>query len=110
LLYLHPEGEFRPSVRWNEMTSYDKQLIEAKQVVNVPDLKEWLDLPEWRKHVKDPDMQQALASGFLAFVTYPVIVANRVVATVGFSRKKDKGPFSNGTMRSVLAACPLVPL
>jgi PAS domain S-box-containing protein len=39
-------------------------------------------------------MQQALEEGFRAFVSFPVIVGNHVIATVAFTRKEDKGPFS----------------
>ena len=94
LLYLYPEDGLIPSVRWDEMTSYDKQFVEARQALNVTDFEEWLDQPEWRHLRNEPNVQQFLASGFHSFVTHPVIVGNRVVATVAFSRKKDKGPFN----------------
>jgi PAS domain S-box-containing protein len=93
-LYLYPKEGFIPSVRWNEMTSYVKQFVESRQVLNVADFEEWLDQPNWRHLRGDLDVQQFLASGFQSFVTHPVIVGSRVVATVAFSRKKDKRPFS----------------
>jgi PAS domain S-box-containing protein len=94
LLYLYPEEGFIPSVRWTEMTYYDKQFVEARQALNVANFEEWLDQPKWR-HLRDQlNVQQFLASGFHSFVTHPVIVGNRVVATVAFSRTKDKGPFT----------------
>ena len=61
--YHYPEGQFRPSVRWYEMSSYAKALVNAKQVVNVPDFEEWLDRPEWRQYRDEPDTQQYSEDG-----------------------------------------------
>jgi PAS domain S-box-containing protein len=91
-LYLFPKGAYRSTVRWDEMTGVAKKLIEAKEVVNIADLGEWLARPEWRRYRKE--MQPLLDKGFRSTILYPVIIGRRVVATIGFGRKRDQGPFS----------------
>jgi PAS domain S-box-containing protein len=88
-----PGGEFRSSVRWQEMSAYARKLVDMRQVIIVDDLEEWLNRPEWRSYRDDPDMKRALQMGFRSTVSFPVIRGNRVVATFGFGRLKDKPPF-----------------
>ena len=106
--YHYPEGQFRPSVRWYEMSSYAKALVNAtgEQVVNVPDFEEWLDRPEWRQYRDEPDTQLYLKMGFRSSVSFPVISGNRVVAMVGFGRKREQDPVRQAGRGTASAACP----
>jgi PAS domain S-box-containing protein len=88
-----PGGEFRSSVRWQEMSEYARKLVEMRQVIIVADFEEWLDRPEWRIYRDDPDTKKFLEMGFRSSISFPVIKADRVVATFGFGRLKDKPPF-----------------
>ena len=90
-----PGGEFRSSVRWQEMSAYARKLVEMRQVIIVTDIEEWLSRPEWRTYRDDPDMKRALQMGFRSSISFPVIRANRVVATFGFGRMKDKPAFES---------------
>ena len=92
-VYMHPAGVIHPSVRWHEMTSYAKSLVNEKEVINIADLDAWLDQPECRIFREEWDMQAALELGFRSSLSVPVIGGNRVVATVSFGRKRDKPPF-----------------
>ena len=105
-VYMHPEGMIRPSVRWYEMTAYAKSLVNAKQVINIADLNAWLDQPECQVFREERDMQVALEMGFRSSLSVPVIGGNRVVATVGFGRKRDKPPF-DASDEERLARLPL---
>jgi PAS domain S-box-containing protein len=92
-IYIYPEGLIRPGVRWYEMPEHARSLVNAKKVINIPDLDAWLDQPECRVFRKERDMQIALEMGFRSSLYVPVIGGNRVLATVGFGRKGDKLPF-----------------
>ena len=92
--YLYPESPFQLGVRWRQMSDYAKKLVETNQIINVPDLEEWLARPEWQRYREDPDTQQFLRMGLHSSLSFPVVSGSRVVATVGFARKRDKTPFT----------------
>lgn len=91
--FVAPEQPVRPSARWYEMSDYAKALVAEKRVINVPDFEQWLELPQWRQYRDDPDTQVALKMGMRSSLSFPVVVGNRVVATVGFVRLRDKPAF-----------------
>lgn len=94
-LYLYPDDILpRPTVRWREMTGITKELIEHKEVLNIPDLPEFLQRPEWRQYLDDPDTQEILAAGLRSIISHPVMAGNRLAARVGLGRKREKGAFS----------------
>jgi PAS domain S-box-containing protein len=94
LLYLYPNDILpRPAIRWREMTGITKAL-RNKEALNIPDLQEFLQRPEWRQYSDDPDTRKVLAAGLRSSVSHPVMAGNRLVARVGFGRKKGKGAFS----------------
>jgi len=105
-LYTYPEGELPSSVRWWELTPFEQEFFETKQVLNIPDWKEWLERPEWQRYREEPDVRKMLELRLRSSVSYPVIIGNRVVARVGFGRKADKGKFGNQE-EEALAQVPL---
>jgi PAS domain S-box-containing protein len=92
--YRHPEGELPITLRWWPLTPFGKKLLAERRAINIADLEEWLEQPEWKIYRNEPDVERFLAQGFLSNLSLPVIRGDRVVASVGFSRKRDKGPFT----------------
>ena len=90
-----PEGMLPISLRWWALTPFGKKLLDKKQPLNIADLESWLEQPEWQIYRNEPDVEQFLEQGFRSSLSLPVIRGDRVVATAGFYRKRDKGPFTN---------------
>ena len=91
-LYMYAEEELPPSVRWWELTPFERQFLD--QVRNIPDWEEWLERPEWQRYREEPDVRKLLELGLRSSVSYPIITGNRTVARFGFGRKANKGKFN----------------
>jgi PAS domain S-box-containing protein len=93
-LYLYPDHILpRPATRWRA-AGITKELIQHKEVLNIPDLREFLQRPEWCQYRDDPDTQQILDTGLRSCISHPVMAGNRLVARVAFGRNEGKSAFS----------------
>lgn len=102
-LYIYPMSQFRPTTRWNQMSDYAKKFVESKAVINEPDLKEFFNRPEWAQYRNDADVVQVLKIGLRSSLSIRVVSGGRVVASLGFGRKKEKGPFTQDEQDKLLA-------
>ena len=104
--YHTPEDIIPQTVRWRPMSRYAQEFVKKRAVTIIRDFDEWFRRPEWRRYRNDPDMQAFLALGFRSSISFPVIIENRVEATVSFSRTQQHEPFTEADSQR-LAALPL---
>lgn len=92
--YNYPEGLIPSSLRWWPMTPFGKALVADKKAFFIDDLDAWLEQPEWAIYKDEPDTQFFMSLGFKSGLNLPVVRGDRVVATLGFYRRLETGPFT----------------
>ena len=102
-LYIYPEGEIQSTSRWYPMTEFAKKFVAANKVQNEPDLEEFFRRPEWAPYRNDPGVAQMLNMGLRSSLSIRIMSGGRVVATLGFSRKKENGAFRKDEEQQVLS-------
>ncbi len=106
LMWSPERGEWPSTVRWREMTPFIQRLLEQKRTLRIDNLEDWLKQPGCESLRDDPDVQGLLAERFLSWLSYHAVRGDRIVATVSFGRRPEKGPFS-ASEEEDLGALPL---
>ncbi|MGD8208057.1 MAG: PAS domain S-box protein, partial [Thiohalocapsa sp.] len=90
----YPQGLLPVSLRWWPMTPFGKALVGEKTPIFIDDIEAWLEQPEAAVYKDEPDTQYFLSLGFNAALNLPIVRGDRVVATLGFYRKRERVPFT----------------